>query len=161
MVASHRVLAVHSDEAVRVRIWQRPNENGVRRRHNSRRHPNAKRRAEHRRHGERRRAPQRPETDARVTQHIGQPVGATAATHHALVNLHRLLAHGARVAELRRRPASSFVERQAPRDEIRDARLEVELDLVVDVAARIAPPELEVPQPAVTHTGCSSAFRTL
>ena len=161
MVTASDVLAVDGDESIRIRVRQRPDENRVRRRQNRRGDADAERGTQHGRDCEAGCSAQRSETDARITPDIAPTFGARAAPQHPLVDANGLVAHGTRVPEFSGGAAARIIRRHAARHEIGHAFCEVKGDLVVDVTLRIATPELEIPQPALAHAGCSSALSTL
>src|SRR6476620_10653274 len=99
MVTASNILAVDGDEAIRARVWQRTNENRIRRRQDCRRDADAERGAHYGGDREARCASQRSKTDACVTPNVAPPFGAGAATQHPLVDANGLVAHRACVPE--------------------------------------------------------------
>ena len=100
-----------------------------------------------------------PRSEARRRR--GDPIRSTLALDDAFVDAQRIGTHDLGVAELAERLSSGVVGRCAARLQIGDARLEVKLNLVVDVALRITPRGLEPTEPTVAHRGRSSVFNTL
>src|SRR3569833_2222044 len=152
LIATRNVLAVDSDELIRVGIRQRTDENRVDGGEDRGRHADAKRDALDCRGSEPGALSKRTHREPHVIPHTLDYLGAGVLPVTPFVDDETGVADCTEIAEDARGLMPRVGRRQSLALEVVHAHCEVKRDFVVDVRARIPPPEAEVASPA-WHVG--------